>query len=466
MKRIKRVLLFITLIILPINIYAATGSIKASTSTTNITLNNTFTVTVKVSSSSKLGSWQFGINYDKTKLSLISGDQRIVAYGDGSITSKTYTYKFKAIAKGTAKISVEDTRLIDWDTESNISVSNNSLSINIKEPVVVNYSSDNNLSSLSIDEFEISPSFEKNTLEYSVTTLPTTTKIKINASANDNKAKVSGIGEFEVQEGINEFNVVVTAENGSIKTYTIKVTVPEKNPIIYNFANGEYTILRKLPENIPSGFSNSTITFNEEELPCLQNEILGLTLIYIRDNNNKESFYIYNSAKNEIILYNEVGSEDFKIYTTNKELNIPNLAKTTIKINENPTEAYQLTKNSTYYIISGINISTGKEGYYLYETTNKTISIFSENDYEELTSNNDIYKFISASLGVCVIILLIITITINNSKNKLAKALMKPEQKEKTTEDKTSKDKKKETKTKEKQTKENSSKEEETKIID
>lgn len=428
MKRIKRALLFLTLIILPINIYAATGSIKVSTSTSNITLNNTFTVTVKVSSSSKLGSWQFGLNYDKSKLSLISGDQKVVAYGDGSITNKTYTYKFKAIATGTAKISVEDTRLIDWDTESNISVSNSSISINIKEPVVVNYSSDNNLSSLSIDEFELTPSFEKNTLEYTITTLPTTTKIKINATANDNKAKVSGTGEYEVNEGINEFNIVVTAENGSIKTYTLKVTVPEKNPIIYKFANGEYTILRKLPETLPNSFSTSTITFNEEEIPCLQNELLGLTLIYIRDNNNNnnnESFHIYDSNKNEINLYNEVGSNEFKIYITNKKLNIKNLNKTTIKINEITTNAYKLTKDGTYYIISGINISTGKEDFYLYETTNKTISIFNENDYNELISNNDIFKFISAALGLCIIILLIITITLNNSKNKLSKALIK-----------------------------------------
>lgn len=438
MKRIKRALLFLTLIILPINIYAATGSIKVSTSTTNITLNNTFTVTVKVSSSSKLGSWQFGLNYDKSKLSLISGDQKVVAYGDGSITNKTYTYKFKAIATGTAKISVEDTRLIDWDTESNISVSNSSISINIKEPVIINYSSDNNLSSLSIDEFELTPSFEKNTLEYTITTLPTTTKIKINATANDNKAKVSGTGEYEVNEGINEFNIVVTAENGSIKTYTLKVTVPEKNPIIYKFTNGEYTILRKLPETLPNSFSTSTITFNEEEIPCLQNELLGLTLIYIRDNNNNESFYIYDSNKNEINLYNEVGSNEFKIYITNKELNIKNLNKTTIKINEITTNAYKLTKDGTYYIISGINISTGKEDFYLYETTNKTISIFNENDYNELTSNNDIFKFISAALGLCIIILLIITITLNNSKNKLSKALIKQEKKnEKDTKTKT-----------------------------
>ena len=40
------------------------------------------------------------------------------------------------------------------------------LIILIKEPVVVNYSSDNNLKSLSIDGFELSPEFSKSSLEY------------------------------------------------------------------------------------------------------------------------------------------------------------------------------------------------------------------------------------------------------------------------------------------------------------
>ena len=63
----KKYIIMFIMLLLPLNIYAATGSIKASSSSSNVTINNTFTVTVKVSSSGKLGSWQFGVSYDKSK---------------------------------------------------------------------------------------------------------------------------------------------------------------------------------------------------------------------------------------------------------------------------------------------------------------------------------------------------------------------------------------------------------------
>lgn len=418
----KRLLLFI-LLVLPFNIYAASGSIKASTSTSNITLNNTFTVKVTVSSSGKLGSWQFGINYDKSKLSLISGDQRVVAYGDGSSSSKTYTYKFKAIAKGSAKISVEDSKLIDWDTESNISLSSSSITVNIKEPVVVNYSSDNNLKSLSVDGFSLNPNFDKNILEYTVNVLNSTKEINIGASLSDSKAKVSGVGIYEVNEGTNEFNIVVTAENGSSKTYSLKVIVPEADPINYSFSNGEYTILRKLPESVPAGFSISSIKFNDEDIPCLQSEMLSLTLIYLRCN-DKEGFYIYDSKSNSVSLYNEVGNNDFKIYLTNREVNL-DLSKEEIVINDVSVDGYRLTKNSSYYVISGINVSTGIEDFYLYESRNNTISFFNIDDYNELISNNDVYKLISILLGVGSVLLTIVVIVLSRSKKKLEDVVLK-----------------------------------------
>ena len=424
----KKYIIMFIILLLPLNIYAATGSIKASSSSSNVTINNTFTVTVKVSSSGKLGSWQFGVSYDKSKLSLISGEPSVVQYGDGVISSKTYTYKFKAIAVGTATFNVENTKLVDWDSESVVATSGSTIKINIKKPVIINYSSDNNLKSLSIDGFEISPKFDQKSLEYTSLVTADTTKIKINGEVNDKKAKVSGLGEFDVKEGLNEFNVVVTAENGTSKTYVVKVTVPEKDPIVNKFKNGEFNILRKLPENLPTNFVASTIKFNEEEVACLKNDTLNLTLLYLRDSNNKEGFYIYDEVNNEVSFYNEVGSNDFKIYLTNKEINIKNLIKEEITINDEKVFGYRLTKDSNNYVISGTNISTGKNELYLYDSVNKIISLFSQKDFENLNNSNKLYMYVSIGLGICVVILLLALILINNSKNKLTKVFMQKQE--------------------------------------
>ena len=147
----KKIILLITLLLIPFNVLAASGSIKPSVSSTKVTLNNTVTVTVKVSSSDTLGSWQYGLSYDKSKLSLISGDTNIVGYGDGTYKSKSYTYKFRAIATGSATITIDNPKIIDWTSETSANATGGSLTLTIKEPVVINYSSDNNLKALKVD---------------------------------------------------------------------------------------------------------------------------------------------------------------------------------------------------------------------------------------------------------------------------------------------------------------------------
>ncbi len=422
-------IILLILLLLPFNVMAATGKITASASSTKVTLNNNVTVTVKVSSTDNIGSWKFNISYDKKKLSLTSGDTTVVGYGDGTYKSKSYTYKFKAIATGNASITIDNAKIADYETEEYISTSVSNLTLSIKEPVIINYSSDNNLKSLSVDEFKISPEFNKSTLDYSVTTNADTTKIKINASANDTKAKVSGAGEKEVKEGNNAFEIVVTAENGTSKTYKINVVVPEKDPIKYTFNGEEYSILRKLPEKVPVNFKTSTIKFNDEDIMCLQNENLNLTLIYLRDSKNNENFYIYNESNNTINLYNEITTNEISIYLDKpiKELN--NLVKTTIKINEQEVEAYQIQKGSKDYIIYGKDVSTGKGAYYVYDKNERTISLFNEDDVNYLLNKNNIYKTLTYAFGALVFIEFIIIILFSNTKKKMNKFLTKMEKK-------------------------------------
>ena len=70
----NKILLLLGLFLLPLNVFAASGSIKASASSSKVTIGNTITVKVTVSSTDTLGSWRYGLSYDKSKLSLISGD--------------------------------------------------------------------------------------------------------------------------------------------------------------------------------------------------------------------------------------------------------------------------------------------------------------------------------------------------------------------------------------------------------
>lgn len=89
--------------------------------------------------------------------------------------------------------------------------------------------SDNkNLSSLTIDKVELSPKFNKNTTEYTATVEGDVTELKINAKAEDNRAKVSIEGNKNLTDGENVIKIKVTAENDTTRTYFITVTKGEK----------------------------------------------------------------------------------------------------------------------------------------------------------------------------------------------------------------------------------------------
>lgn len=93
-------------------------------------------------------------------------------------------------------------------------------------PVVA--SSDNNLNNMSVSGYTISPAFNKDTLEYSVTIPNEADAIIVNTEKSDSKATVAINGATGLQVGENTVEVVVTAEDGSSKIYKIKVTREEK----------------------------------------------------------------------------------------------------------------------------------------------------------------------------------------------------------------------------------------------
>lgn len=91
--------------------------------------------------------------------------------------------------------------------------------------------SDNaDLSSLTISEGTLTPVFNKDTLEYTATVDNAVTSVNIGAQEVDNTASFIGTGDKGLSIGVNEFDIVVTAEDGTKKTYTINITRQSAEP--------------------------------------------------------------------------------------------------------------------------------------------------------------------------------------------------------------------------------------------
>ncbi len=85
-----------------------------------------------------------------------------------------------------------------------------------------NRDTNNYLKSLSVKEYNIK--FNKDTLSYTLEVEGFVEKAIITAEAESTKANVVGDGEKTLKYGSNKFEIKVTAENESVKTYTITIT--------------------------------------------------------------------------------------------------------------------------------------------------------------------------------------------------------------------------------------------------
>ncbi len=105
------------------------------------------------------------------------------------------------------------------NNNSNNSSSNNNNSTDTEEKE--EKSSNANLASLTIGSGTLTPKFNKSTTTYAVTLEDDVTSLTVNAKAEDSKAKVEISGNTNLKQGKNPITILVTAEDGTTKTYTI-----------------------------------------------------------------------------------------------------------------------------------------------------------------------------------------------------------------------------------------------------
>lgn len=411
---------------------AASASISVKSSKSTLVVGGSFNVTVTVYSASSIGAWEYNLMYDTSKFQLVSGTQHVVDYASGSgKTSATYNYTFRAKSNGTGKIYIQNSAVADWN-ENKLTVSEGSTSIKImtQAELEATYSKNNYLKSLSVEGATLSPEFNKDTLEYTVELEPETTSIKVNAEKEDSTASISGTGDIAVSEGDNNIKIVVTAQNGSEKTYTINAKVKELSPINVKVGKEDFTVVRKkdvLAEHMPaSTYKETTVKIGEEEVPAFESEITKYVLVALKDKDGNINLYIYDSKNNSYTLYREINSNTLTIYPLeiDKDVKIPeSYSKYSIKIGEEKFDVYKITKGSHYSLVYGMNIETGKKGLYMYDAKEETLQRYNSEEMEKLTEKIDLYNIVIISalglIAVLCIILIIMSVKMIKRKNRV-----------------------------------------------
>ena len=242
MKSVKKILIFIVAFIICTNSVSAT-SLTIKSSASSITKGSTVTITSLISADS--GIYTTSGTVKCTGAGVNSSVDLSFEDLNTANKSKSFSLTIKPTSSGTVTCSSSNVRIRELAQASEYALSDKSITITVKEPVVIppkEYSSNNYLKSLSVEGYEID--FDKSTLEYSIEVENDVEKVK--ATTEDGNASVSGTGEKEVTEGNNKLEVKVTAENGNERTYVINVKVKELDPINVKVDNEEYKVIRNI----------------------------------------------------------------------------------------------------------------------------------------------------------------------------------------------------------------------------
>ncbi len=224
-KKIIKVLIFLGIILSSMIIFskqsnAASFSVKASSSSVNV--GDKYTVTIT------------GNNV--TGKFTIKGNGNVTLNSATSVWIENNSTTVSVTAKnaGTGTITVTAADVADSTTGDAVSGAKE-CSVTIKEKTTTTTapsttttntnqkSSNNNLANLGINPNDFS-GFKPGTTTYNVTVPNDVAEVDVYAKSQDAKAKVSGTGKVNLQEGENKVTVTCKAENGSSKTYIINIT--------------------------------------------------------------------------------------------------------------------------------------------------------------------------------------------------------------------------------------------------
>ena len=407
------------------NVFAASISVAGTTS--EGVVGGNVTVNVTVNEPSGLGAWEFNLSYDSSILTLNSGQTHVVDYVQSpGQTRKTYSYKFTVKKEGNANIGIASSNFVSYDEQTR-SAPKDSTTINCikRETIIKNYSSNNNLKSLGVKDYQISPEFNKNELNYTLEVENDVKKITIEGSKEDNKSSITGLGEKEVHEGANSFDIVVTAENGTTKTYHLTVNVKELDPINVKVDKKEMTVIQKEEEldgKVPNHFEKTTVKINDKDVLAYENKVLKLTIVALKDDKGNITFYEYKD--NNYKLYKQLTSGNISIHILEDTKKIPKgYSSYKSKIDNVEYLVYKTNKDDSFFLIYGENIETGKKSLYNYDEVEKTIQRYNK---VETKSNNNQKYLILGLLGLVLLLLLILLILLgSNKRNKKNKKIRK-----------------------------------------
>lgn len=301
---------------LSLNVSAA-GTIIAFSSNA-VTVGEDVTVSITVNPEEAMYGVKFIVNYDSNVLEYKSGSGtggagtlQVVESPSGA-TKVTYSLVFTSKAAGTSTISVVDCVYGALGASGAVDkvLSGASANVTVKD---VTLSSNANLKSLRPLAGTMTPAFSPDITEYTVAVKNSVTECKISAVTADSGAKFDVEGSANLKIGENVRTVIVTAPNGTQKSYKLTIirSADEEEPVVSDsgestgpleteISGTKYTVLDDISSvTLFKGFSAVEGVFGETNVQVAADINNNYRIYYLKtEDSETPEPYIYNEASN------------------------------------------------------------------------------------------------------------------------------------------------------------------------
>ncbi len=313
--------IFISIIlffIFSLNINASTNSINISCPLSSQS-NKQVECTISMNTISNVKNVSFNIIYSYP--SIYESFNVSNYYTSSQITSSSISVNKNDTSTGNFTLGVLKINMPNDNVTialNSIIVTNENNSTNVLDNTSANIRVKTNINSLidlEVVGYSLSPTFDKDTLEYSTTVLSSSNVVSILATKLNEYSEVSGLGNKNLEYGINKFNIVVNSELGNTKTYKITITRPddrEKINTLSTLSVSDYNISPTFKSSVTSYSLTVPGTTTNVYINATKN---GNNSYFVSDYGPRKVNLEYGSNKVLIKVNNEAG--ETKVYTIN-----------------------------------------------------------------------------------------------------------------------------------------------------
>lgn len=410
--------------------------ISVSAGQGSVSVGKTVAFSITVPSGSE--AWTYSVSWSGN-LTLESGDTAPMGFeGD----NRTNQLVFRANSTGTGTVSISAGSYciagVDYDASGSASVSIVSASEPDDSepdytPSTPGKSGNNALSTLTVSAGTLTPAFDPAVTEYTLSLPQGTEKLTLTATPSDSNATVQGDGELTLQEGENTLPLVVTAENGDTKTYTVTAKVAQAPTLFLDYNGQRLGVVKDVSQvTPPAGFAPAEpITYSGDTLPIWTDVSGKRTLVYLMDEKTSaQGFYLFSQTAGVQSPYLPIlcGSVTYIYTDIPKELSsVPGLTPATVKAFGQTLNGWTYNDASLKdFCVLYLMDDAGSYGYYTYDSREETLQRFSGavfTDSGETLRVPMLYVYIAGGAALVLLILLIVFASVAGSRGRKLRLL-------------------------------------------